>query len=967
METEEESEQRTKTNAASLAHKRALETEQESEQRRKTNAASLAHKRALETEQESEQRKITNAASLAHKRALETEQESEQRKITNAASLAHKIVLETEQESEQRRKNNAASLAHRRALETEQESEQRRKNNAASLAHKRALETEDETRELRIADRTRAAKRRALESEKQSEERRLQSKRIMASKRQRSSPLQCVIDSFLAKTKQGPDYVCTSCHRLMYRQSVSPLNVHKYAKASPVILADVFSDLYTSFDGNQWICATCNAALTRGNMPTQAVANGLRLSPVPPELSCLNALEIRLLSLRVPFMKMVALPSGKQRCIHGPAVNVPSKLDSVCTVLPRLPSQSELIPLKLKRKLAYKGHYLYDYITPDKILTALKWLKTHNPLYADIEINEEWDHNAESNDLELYTHLVNSCDIELANEPSNSSEPSSSNPSSDGDSSEPANPSSSSNPSSDGDSSEPANPSSSSNPSSDGDSCEPIINEHNCTSDIVLSSNNLEKYAQDNNLTIHNVAGDGNCLYNAVLYQLNSNGVNISTVQTLRHMVATYLNEHADTYMPFVVTPVASDSPYNHDTAAPDAIDAYISSIPDPNTSSLLAWERYLERVTSGSWGDHVVIAALANMFNVTIDVVHARPQACSVATTSPTGSQATFEINLGLLMQYHFVGLDNPQVTSNINQQTNANDMPNQQTDMPNQQTHANNVPNQQTHANNVPNQQTHANNVPNQQTHANNVPNQQTHANNVPNQQTHAQSALDEATIEEGDEHTRQITGSPLASMMTIENPEAHAEVVCVAPAEGQRPLSIMTDSNFEAMSNPDKFPIGGGCFGIDRPRKLTYRKYFNQRLLDVDGRFAKDIDYLFVGQYIVEAKQILDDATNFIWRQKPGRDFTAQQAKNRSIVSQCLRNDKAYRFMKNVRGSPPYYQRTFYELLAMVRQLGTPTWFFTLSAADMKWPDIIQTIARQYGSNAIQSLLLDTTSTG
>ena len=39
-----------------------------------------------------------------------------------------------------------------------------------------------------------------------------------------------------------------------------------------------------------------------------------------------------------------------------------------------------------------------------------------------------------------------------------------------------------------------------------------------------------------------------------------------------------------------------------------------------------------------------------------------------------------------------------------------------------------------------------------------------------------------------------------------------------------------------------------------------------------------------------------------------------------------------------MKNVRGSPPYYQRTFYDLLAMIRQLGTPTWFFTLSAADM-----------------------------
>ena len=52
-----------------------------------------------------------------------------------------------------------------------------------------------------------------------------------------------------------------------------------------------------------------------------------------------------------------------------------------------------------------------------------------------------------------------------------------------------------------------------------------------------------------------------------------------------------------------------------------------------------------------------------------------------------------------------------------------------------------------------------------------------------------------------------------------------------------------------------------------------------------------------------------------------------------------------------MKNVRGSPPYYQRTFYELLAMVRQLGTPTWFFTVSAADLKWPDMIRVIASHF----------------
>ena len=109
-------------------------------------------------------------------------------------------------------------------------------------------------------------------------------------------------------------------------------------------------------------------------MPLLSKANGLELTPVPPELSSLNELEARLISLRLPFMKMVASPCGQQRCIHGPAVNVPTKIDTVCTVLPRLPSQSELIPLKLKHKLVYKGHYMYGYVTSEKPFNGLKHL-----------------------------------------------------------------------------------------------------------------------------------------------------------------------------------------------------------------------------------------------------------------------------------------------------------------------------------------------------------------------------------------------------------------------------------------------------------------------------------------------------------------------------------------------------------------------------------------------------------------
>ena len=56
---------------------------------------------------------------------------------------------------------------------------------------------------------------------------------------------------------------------------------------------------------------------------------------------------------------------------------------------------------------------------------------------------------------------------------------------------------------------------------------------------------------------------------------------------------------------------------------------------------------------------------------------------------------------------------------------------------------------------------------------------------------------------------------------------------------------------------------------------------------------------------------------------------RQFTASQAKDNAILSQFVREDKAYSFMKNIQGSPLYYQHTFYDLLAMIRQLGTPTY--------------------------------------
>ena len=60
----------------------------------------------------------------------------------------------------------------------------------------------------------------------------------------------------------------------------------------------------------------------------------------------------------------------------------------------------------------------------------------------------------------------------------------------------------------------------------------------------------------------------------------------------------------------------------------------------------------------------------------------------------------------------------------------------------------------------------------------------------------------------------------------------------------------------------------------FSKERVQKLTYWKYFNQRLLDCDGWFAKDPEKLFMAQFIVELKQVNNDENQFVWHQKVGR---------------------------------------------------------------------------------------------
>ena len=259
-------------------------------------------------------------------------------------------------------------------------------------------------------------------------------------------------------------------------------------------------------------------------------------------------------------------------------------------------------------------------------------------------------------------------------------------------------------------------------------------------------------------------------MFSAISHQLQTSGVCNVDSSERRQMVASHMEANAALYCGFVCQPVATDSKYNADTTDEDE---------DPELQTQLRWTR---RLRLGSWGDNLTIQAIADiMLSLKINVLSSDYPAASI---TPSNSCATCEMSVGLIKQYHYVGLHKMCDSSVEGTAQNAQTATVQST-----------------------------------------VANTDSHDTET------ADDALDDAVIEEGDEHRIQISGAPMASIMCVENPES----LCVAPAEGEKPLNIMTDSNFEAMSNPDKFPFGVGTYSSERPRKITYYQLLMADLLE------------------------------------------------------------------------------------------------------------------------------------
>ncbi|KAM9770972.1 uncharacterized protein ACBT44_004651 isoform 1-T2 [Syngnathus typhle] len=479
---------------------------------------------------------------------------------------------------------------------------------------------------------------------------------------------------FQALVKNGPTFVCTVCHRALFPNQVRQLT--KYKKNKDVV-ASCLTRRFVHICNREcntcckvpderkmeWICHTCHAHLKDGKMPALAVSNNLQLADIPTELCDLNILERHLVSKCISFAKIVPLPKGQQRAIRGNVVCVPSEVEETVNVLPRLRSRSQVLRVKLKRRLCYKGHQIFQTVTWSKLMSALIKLKQIHPQYRNITIRD------------------------------------------------------------------------------DADLCDPTLTDDESSSDE--DEMNESDYNEEDLEAIHTFERDALC-------ELNSDSQNDARGNVQQQQCAENVDE--------------GDAPNGG---------VILESCLQPNDVS--------EEIMSFTQG-------------------------------------------------------------------------------------------------------------------------------------------------------------------------------IYCVAPAERNNPVSFFRTPKLEAMAFPVQFPTGKNTLDEERQVKVTPSKYFKTRLCCVDERFARDTNYLFFAQFVIEIYLATSSMRIQLRKGKPftrdGRRINNAMLQDKREVEKLVHSKDAVRFMTPLRGTPAYWERTTKDLFAMIRQLGTPTFFCTFSAAEMRWEEVITAIKAQQG---------------
>ena len=216
----------------------------------------------------------------------------------------------------------------------------------------------------------------------------------------------------------------------------------------------------------------------------------------------------------------------------------------------------------------------------------------------------------------------------------------------------------------------------------------------------------------------------------------------------------------------------------------------------------------------------------------------------------------------------------------------------------------------------------------------------------------------------IEDEDEIPAGVTDTMLTAPDFLDDIERE-NILNVAPAEGSTPLSVFRDKHSEELAYPGIFLGKKRTENDKRLVPVHYSDVCKSELRCSDRRAAISVENIFFNAKKFQMK-ILLGKSQIAMRKCRGvsRTLTAGHLKQEGALERLVHLDEGFKFLRALRGSPPYFECAKKDLFAMIRQLGPATLFCSFSAAETQWIHLLRILGKlvdgkEYSDNELENL--------
>ena len=130
----------------------------------------------------------------------------------------------------------------------------------------------------------------------------------------------------------GPNFVCFSCNRTLFKNQVKILNSKDIAKLLTKLDENLIDEVGLGGIGDKVeliFCHSCSQKINKKKLPSMNINNGLKLDDVPYELSSMSDLEQQLIAQLLLFVKIKKLPKTRMGAVEGKVISVPIECQDI--------------------------------------------------------------------------------------------------------------------------------------------------------------------------------------------------------------------------------------------------------------------------------------------------------------------------------------------------------------------------------------------------------------------------------------------------------------------------------------------------------------------------------------------------------------------------------------------------------------------------------------------------------------